>query len=196
MPSSAQDREKWEELYASGGRADRPPSKWVLDTVGRLPNDLSLVDIAGGTGRHAVPIARAGRQVLLVDIALTAVKAAKKAAPNLDVVVADAASLPLRPRQFGVVLVTNFLDRTIFPDLIALLTPGGFLVYETYSVAHLDLVRQGIARGPSSLEYLLKSGELRRLAAALDVLEYEEGEVDDEAGRRCCARLVAQSVKR
>ena len=196
MPSSAQDREKWEELYASGGRADRPPSKWVLDTVGRLPNDLSLVDIAGGTGRHAVPIARAGRQVLLVDIALTAVKAAKKAAPNLDVVVADAASLPLRPRQFGVVLVTNFLDRTIFPDLIALLAPGGFLVYETYSVAHLDLVRQGIARGPSSLEYLLKSGELRRLAAALDVLEYEEGEVDDEAGRRCCARLVAQSVER
>jgi hypothetical protein len=91
-----------------------------------------------------------------------------------------------------VVLVTNFLDRTILPDLIALLAPGGFLVYETYTVAHLDLVRQGIARGPSSLEYLLESGELPRLASGLDVLEYEEGEVDDEAGLRCCARLLAR----
>ena len=192
MPGSAQDREKWEELYASGGRADRPPSRWVMDTVGRLPNDLSLVDIAGGTGRHAVPIARSGRQVLLVDIAWNGVTAAKEAAPGLEVVVASASALPLRARQFGVVLVTNFLDRAIFPDLIALLAPGGFLVYETYTTAHLDLVRQGLAHGPSSPEYLLNPGELPRLGRGLEIQEYLEGEFEDESGRRCCARLLGQ----
>ena len=196
MPSSAQDREKWEELYAAGSRADRPPSRWVLDTVSRLPNDLSLVDIAGGVGRHAVPIARGGRPVLLIDIASNAVTAARKAEPVLEVVVASASDLPLRPRQFGVVLVTNFLDRAIFADLVNLIAPGGFLVYETYIVAHLDLVRQGLVRGPSSPEYLLAPGELPRLVRGLDVLEYQEGEVNDEAGRRCCARLLAQSAKR
>jgi SAM-dependent methyltransferase len=192
MPSSAQDREKWEELYASGGRTDRPPSRWVLDTVSQLPNDLPMVDVAGGTGRHAIPIARTGRPVLLIDIATNAVSVAKRAEPALDVLVASATSLPLRPGQFGVVLVTNFLDRAIFEDLVSLLAPGGFLVYETYTVRHLDLVRQGIARGPSSREYLLASGELPGLAHGLRVVEHWEGEVDDGAGRRCCARLVGQ----
>jgi SAM-dependent methyltransferase len=194
MPSSAKDREKWEELYASGRRADRPPSRWVLDTVGRLPNDLSLVDIAGGTGRHAIPIARAGRQVTLIDIAMYGVTMARKVEPAIDVVVASASELPLRPRQFGVVLVTNFLDRAIFGDLMALLAPGGFLVYETYTVAHLELVRQGVAQGPSSPDYVLTAGELPRLAHGLAVIEHWEGEVEDEAGRRSCARLLAQSV--
>ena len=195
MPSSARDRgdrEKWEELYACGGRADRPPSRWVLDTVSRLPNDLPLVDIAGGTGRHAIPVARMGRQVTLVDIALNGVTTARKAEPAIDVVVASATSLPLRPRQFGVVLVTNFLDRAIFPALIDLLAPGGFLVYETYTTSHLDLVRHGVARGPSSLEYLLEPGELPLLARGLEAVEYSEGDVEDEVGRRCCARLLAQ----
>jgi SAM-dependent methyltransferase len=192
MPSSAQDREKWEELYAAGSRADRPPSRWVLDTVARLPNDLPVVDIAGGAGRHAIPIARTGRPVLLIDIAINAVTAVRKAAPGIDVVVASTSALPLRPRQFGVVLVTNFLDRAIFADLVNLIAPGGFLVYETYTVAHLELVRRGMARGPSSPEYLLAPGELPRLASGLDVLEYQEDEVDDDAGRRHCARLLGQ----
>jgi SAM-dependent methyltransferase len=195
MPSSAQDREKWEELYAAGSRADRPPSRWVLDTVSRLPNDLSVVDIAGGVGRHAVPIVRTGRPVLLIDIAINAVMAARKVEPGLEVVVASASELPLRPQQFGVVLVTNFLHRPIFADLVNLIAPGGFLVYETYTAAHLELVRQGFVRGPSSPEYLLAPGELPRLASGMEVLEYWEGDVEDEAGRRCCARLLATSAK-
>jgi len=192
MPSGAQDREKWEELYAAGRRADRPPSRWVLDTVGRLPNDLALVDIAGGSGRHAIPIARTGRQVMLVDVALNGVVTACRAEPAIRAVVARATALPLRPRQFGVVLVTNFLERAIFADLVDLLAPGGFLVYETYTVAHLDLVRKGVAGGPSSPEYLLNPGELPLLARGLEVVEYSEGDVEDEAGRRCCARLLGQ----
>ena len=54
MPSSAPDRgdrEKWEELYACGSRPNRPPSRWVLDTVVPLPNDLTLLRIARGVGR-------------------------------------------------------------------------------------------------------------------------------------------------
>jgi hypothetical protein len=76
-----------------------------------------------------------------------------------------------------------------------LLAPGGYLLYETYTTAHLDLVQRGLARGPQSPQYLLQSGELRALARPLTVVEYWEGEVEDEAGRRCCARLVAQSAE-
>lgn len=190
---SSADRAKWEELYATGARADRPPSRWILDTVARLPNEHPIADIAGGTGRHAIPISRAGRQVVLIDIALPAVMAARNVEPALHVIVANVSSLPLRPRQFGVVVVANFLDREVFTDLIELLVPGGYLVYETYTLPHLDLVRRGVARGPSTEKYLLLPGELPHLAGELDVQEYWEGEVEDEAGRRYCARLLARS---
>ena len=192
MTRGAQDRERWEELYASHARPDRPPSTWVLRTVAGLPNELLLVDIAGGTGRHAVPAAHRGRRVILVDIAFQAVATARAAAPAIDGVIADAANLPFPPERFGVVLVTNFLDRTMFADLVRLVAPGGFLVYETYTTDHLELVNRGMARGPTSTDYLLRPGELRELAAPLAVIEYREGEVDDPAGRRCCARLLGQ----
>lgn len=189
---SAMDRKKWEELYASGARPDRPPSTWVLETLAMLPNDATLLDVAGGTGRHALPAARPGRVVVIADIAFEAVARARAANPMLIGVVADAPLLPFRAGAFNVVLVTNFLDRSIFPDLVSLLAPGGYLVYETYTVAHEELVRRGLARGPQSPDYLLQPGELPTLARPLRTIEYLEVDVEDAAGRRCCARLVAR----
>jgi SAM-dependent methyltransferase len=192
----AKDRKKWEELYASGGRPDRPPSRWVARTLAALPNDVPVVDVGGGTGRHAALVARPGRTVVIADIALQAVAAARTRNPAVLAVVAEAAMLPLRAGSFGIVLVTNFLDRSLFPALTALIAPGGHLVYETYTMAHLELVDRGLARGPHSKKYVLRPGELRELAGGLELVEYWEGEVEDEAGRRCCARLLAQCARR
>ena len=78
---TAEDRRKWEELYATGERPDRPPSPWVIDTVRRLPNDGLLADIAGGSGRHARLLARPDRPVVLADFIFgAAVRAAGAAA--------------------------------------------------------------------------------------------------------------------
>ena len=188
----APDRNTWQELYATGARPDRPPSSWIVDVVGALPNDRPVADVAGGTGRHAVPVARGGRRVVLVDFVAEAVARARGREPSIEGVAADASMLPLRNGTFGVVLVANFLDRSIFPDLIALLEPGGHLVYETYTLAHHELVEKGLARGPHTAEFMLRPGELPELVKSLTVRYYWEGEVEDAAGRRCCARLLAQ----
>jgi tellurite methyltransferase len=190
---TAEDRRKWEELYASGSRPDRPPSAWVLDTVNRLPNDGLVLDVAGGSGRHACNLAGPARTIILADFIYEAVARARSANGSVLAVVADATTLPFAPGSFGTILVTYFLNRDIFTDLVALLAPGGHLVYETYTLAHLDLVRRGIARGPSTAAFLLRPQELPDLVKPLHVLEYWEGEVVDNAGRRCCARLVARS---
>jgi SAM-dependent methyltransferase len=182
----------WQERYASEDRGNRPPSAWVVETACRLPNDLPVADVAGGVGRHAVPLARCGHRVVVVDFVERAVRAAIRPERGVAGVVADTAALPLREGRFGLVVVTNFLDRAIAPELIALLSPGGRLIYETYTLEHLDLVRRGLARGPSSPDVLLRPGELRTLFPSLTVEEYAEREVEDAAGRRHCARLLAR----
>lgn len=189
---TAEDRKKWEELYATGHRPDRPPSSWVVDTLRRLPNDGLVADIAGGSGRHTRPVARPERPVVLADFIEDAVRRARAANTSVQGVVADVTMLPLRAASFGTVLVANFLNRHLFPDLIGLLAPGGHLVYETYTLDHLRLVERGLARGPTTTEFLLRPGELRELVKPLEVLEHWEGEVFDDAGRRCCARLVGR----
>lgn len=189
---TAEDRKKWEELYATGNRPDRPPSSWVVDTLRRLPNDGLIADIAGGSGRHARLIASPDRPVVLADFILDAVRRARDSNTSVQSVVADVTMLPFRSATFETVLVANFLNRFLFADLIGLLAPGGHLVYETYTLAHLNLVERGLARGPSTAEFLLRPGELRELVKPLSVLQYWEGEVQDEAGRRCCARLLGR----
>jgi SAM-dependent methyltransferase len=186
-----EDRIRWHERYVSGDRADRAPSPWVVDTVLALPNAGLVLDVAGGSGRHAIPIARAGRRVVLLDFVEWAVRRACAAEPSVFGVVADVAALPLRAGAFSAVVVVNFLDRDLAGSLAALLAPGGVLVYETYTRAHLDLVRRGLARGPTSAAYLAEPAELRSLFPALDVVAYREEEVADGAGRRHCARLAA-----
>lgn len=188
------DRRHWEERYRADDRRDRAPSRWVLEAAAAVPNAGLAADIAGGAGRHAIPLARAGRTVVLVDFIEGAVARARAAEPRLLGVAADTQALPLREGAFALVVVTNFLLRPLFPALARLLVPGGRLIYETYTLAHLALVERGEARGPSTPAYLLAPMELPRLVQPLRVREHFEGEVHDEAGRRVVARVVAERL--
>ena len=106
-------------------------------------------------------------------------------------IVADVRSLPIRDASVDAVVCVNFLDRSIFGDLARVLRPGGALVYETFTLRHLDLVRLGRARGPRNPAYLLDDGELRTLVAPLVIHDYAEGVVTDDVGERHVARAVA-----
>ncbi len=192
MTSGPADRARWAARYVDRGEGRRPPSAWVLETVAGLPEAWTVTDIAGGDGRHAVPLAEAGRHVVVVDFVERAVRAAVAAAPGALGIVADVTALPLAPGSVDIALCTNFLDRSIFPHLASLLRPGGCLVYETYLTPHMRLVAAGKARGPSSPRFLLAPGELPRLVAPLVVVSAREGVVRDAAGVRCCASILAR----
>jgi SAM-dependent methyltransferase len=197
-------RATWAARWAEHDRpADRPPSAWVLGACAALPQGARVADVAGGDGRHALPLAARGCEVVLVDFTERAVRLGVTAARDrrgtmdgivhgiVHGVVADALALPLRAGAFDAIVIVNFLERALFSHLPSLLRPGGRLIVETFTTDHLRLVAAGRAHGPRNPAYLLAPGELPRLAAPLIVDEYAEVEAMDGPGQRAVARIVA-----
>ena len=151
-----------------------------------LPSGSIILDLAAGRGRHAVPLAAAGRRVIAVDIAEPAIVAARRAGGALDGVVADVTALPFREGAADAVLCVSFLDRSLVAHIRRVLRRGGRLIIETFTRAQLSL-----NRGPRDPAFLLEPGELRSLVTPLRVIESREGLVHDAAGERYVASVVA-----
>lgn len=186
------DRAHWQARYRErGSELNRAPSAWVIDRCLALTARGPIVDVAGGTGRHALALAREGRSVVVLDFVHAAVAAAVHRDANISGIVADVRACPVRAGSAEAVVCVSFLDRSLFPTLIAMLRPGAALVYETFTIDHLEVVARGRARGPRNPEYLLEPGELPGLVAPLDVREFDERLIIDATGERHVARLVA-----
>ncbi len=77
------------------------------------------------------------------------------------------AEWPFVRQQFDAVLVTNYLWRPRFADLLACLKPEGVLIYETFSAGNETVGK------PSRPDFLLAHGELLALCANLRIVAYE-----------------------
>ena len=192
--TTSEGLDKWKERYRGVHGTDKAPSEWLVEAALSLPPDTTFVDLAGGLGRHARPLVEAGRRVVIVDFVESALVSARGSTPQLMAVVADAWSLPFADGTLDALLVANFLERGLFPAFARLLKPGGYLLYETYTLENADLVAEGKARAPRSPRYMLAPGELRVLVSSMTILQYREGIVDDAAGVRACASVFARKA--
>lgn len=167
------------------------PSPFIVEWTERIARErggnLRALDVAMGRGRHAVPLARAGFRTFGVDVRREAVREAMAAGQREGALVrgwcADLTQYPLPGGRFDLVVVSRYLQRDLFPDLLAALVPGGIVIYETFTTA-----QRALGRPPTSPDHLLEPGELRRYFDAFDVLFYEEAPAPDAV-----ARLVARS---
>lgn len=82
--------------------------RWIPETDGR-----TILDIGAGTGRTAIPLARAGARVIAADASEEMLRVAKKRAEQLDVdiefSVSDVMDLPFASRQFQTILIFRVL---------------------------------------------------------------------------------------
>jgi tellurite methyltransferase len=165
---------------------------WILQLAqcdrSRLPllPPRRALDLAMGGGRHALVLARNGFQTFGVDVRLDAVRDAVAAAAREGLTVrgwcADLTTFPLAPDSFDLLIVTRYLQRDLFPSLRGAVRPGGYVIYETFTV-----LQRGLGVGPTSADHLLAPGELRASFAEWDVL------FDDEVSApEAVARLVAR----
>jgi SAM-dependent methyltransferase len=167
--------------HAPGGA----PSAWVGRFAGLIAPGGSVLDVACGSGRHAVWLAAQGLGVTGVDRNADALQGLPA---GIEAVHADleGAPWPLTGRRFDGIVVTNYLWRPLWPDLLAALAPGGVFIHETFA---LGQQRYG---KPSRPDFLLQPGELLRVCADLRVVAFEEGLEAEPT--RCVQRIAAVRV--
>ncbi len=134
-----------------------------------------MLDLACGSGRHARWLAAKGYAVHAVDRDAAAIADLSGCAgvetSRLDL---EGDAWPLSGRRYAGIVVTNYLWRARLNDLLAMLVPGGVLIYETFMLGNAAYGK------PSNPDFLLRPGELREIAAAAGLREvaFEEGYVD------------------
>jgi tellurite methyltransferase len=160
--------------------------EWAAAMASACPPPRRALDLAMGRGRHALVLAEHGFRVFGVDLNLDAVRGTVAQASAHGLVVrgwcADLTEFPLARERFELIVVTRYLQRDLFPTLSDALTPGGVVLFETFTEA-----QRGRGRGPTSPDHLLAPGELRARFDALEVLFYEEVTEPDAV-----ARIVAK----
>ncbi len=184
----ADDRAAWDKTY---NRKDyvfgKEPSLFLVKHVDKLPKGPAL-DIASGEGRHAVYLAKKGFQVEAVDISSVGLRKAQKlAAENgvkIKTVNADLNKYKIQPNTYKVILNFYYLQRSLFPQIIAGLKKGGVLVFETNTMEHL----KNPAGKDFEKEYLLEAGELKKAFAELEIIYYSE----TNDGKNAIASLIAR----
>src|ERR1022692_4133161 len=195
MPSSSNERERWNQRYRDAPGSWTEPDPFLLRAFSEyvqplFPGGGTALDLAGGAGRHSIWMAKQGWEVTLIDVSDAGVEQARQnagpLASHMHFVVDDLTHFKASQTQFEagfeVVMAFFYLKRENFSEMMKAVRPGGLLVYKTLTVAQLKL-----AGGPKNPAHLLEPGELLRLADGLRVLHYRE-----EVAEKATAELVAR----
>jgi 2-polyprenyl-3-methyl-5-hydroxy-6-metoxy-1,4-benzoquinol methylase len=168
------------------------PSTWFLWHAHRIRREDRVLDLACGSGRHALAAAHLGARVVAIDrdASKLGVGARLAAANRLTIHWQELDLEGTWPElgTFDAVLVFNYLDRASMPRILRLVAPGGVLMMETF----LEAQREA-GWGPTSDKHLLRPGELARLVAPLTIIHGREALETVDADRwRAVASVVAR----
>jgi SAM-dependent methyltransferase len=156
------------------------PSAFLVEALNRIGQErelagLSALDVACGTGRDAVYMARRGLTVTAVDVlpdALSRVEdLARRNGVKITTVCNDlerSDSLP-NGSKADVVTVFRYLHRPLFPSLASAINPGGYIIYETFHERNREAGKK-----PCSPAHLLREGELARLYSGFELLIFRD----------------------
>ena len=164
------------------------PAAWLVDNLDVIPRGGMVLDVACGSGRHALFLAERGWRVHAVDrdaVALGQVRQVGQVGRVGEITTEcldlESGNPTLGEGLYDAVIVFNYLHRPLLPAIVNAVRPhGGVLIYETFTIGQAD---RGRPRNP---DFLLRDGELPGLVAPLRVLRAREGDYE--------GRLVASIV--
>ena len=148
-----------------------------------------VLDLACGKGRHSIFLSNLGYNVFSVDIDENKLncfngKLIKKKVTDVE----NINNWPLEKKKFNIIIVTNFLNRAIFPLIINSIKEGGYLIYETFSEGHEKIGR------PNNPKYILKPRELMQLSANMQLITYESIYIKNNSHHFFKQRIFTKNV--
>ncbi len=160
------------------------PSGWIERFCPLVSPNGRVLDLACGKGRHGRLFLKRGNWVLFVDKDVSALSDLHNH-PHGELCELDletGVDWPFQEANYDALVVTNYLYRPHWPDLLNSLKEGGVLLYETFAAGNENFGR------PRNPDFLLKPGELLELAQEqLHVVAYEHGRDGDKVVQRLCA---------
>ena len=185
-------RSDWDAKHRKAGDTDRNPDPFLADALeyvrSAVPGAIDAVDIACGSGRHAIALAAYGLKTVAVDYSAEGLRVCARRAVEKGLAIEtrcldlERSDVDLGEACFDVVAVFRYLHRPLVPLLKRIARPGGIVIYKTFT---REQPRFG--SGPRNPSYLLGENELPALFADFRHLFYRET-CDSEA----TAALIAQ----
>ncbi len=188
-------QQRWDTRYADTDYAELQPSRALLENSHLIPQHGSALDLACGMGANALYLAQRGLTTTTWDLSPVAIAALNNRAITeglaLNAEVRDLSIEPIPADAFDLICVTNFLERSLCPDIEKALHPGGLLIYQTWTAVKVT------NEGPSNPDFLLAENELLRLFPNLAIRYFrDEGNLGDlNQGDRNSSVLVAQKSR-
>ncbi|MEE9328048.1 MAG: methyltransferase domain-containing protein [Cocleimonas sp.] len=185
-------RQKWDDAYRDADYSTAIPAQVLADNFYLLPLEGEALDLACGRAANAKLLAQQGLSVDAVDFSPVLLKGlstfVKEQRLEINCIQRDIESEGLCEKKYDVIVVSYFLNRELFPDIIKALKPNGLLFYQTWSQLGVD------DSGPSNPEFRLQSGELLKHCASMRVILYRENgsQGDVASGLRNEALIIAQ----
>lgn len=164
--------QKWDTIYSQLTKTTMAAAQVLTEHVFLLPKQGVALDLACGLAANALLLAESGLETYAWDISGVAIAQVQQLAreKNLNIIAKqiDIHHTSLPEKNFDVIVVSRFLDRSLTHGIMAALKPGGLLFYQTYT-------RQKISDSPPhNPDFLLAENELLLLFSPLKVLFYQE----------------------
>jgi len=173
-------RDRWDAKHRAAAGGELAPDPFVVECLERCRRDgLSgrALDLACGRGRHALELLRRGFATTACDISPVGLALAREQASSaghelheleLDLESRAGVEALIASGPYDVVVVANFLDRSLLGELGRLLSDQGRLIYTTF---HVDAPGDKPPR-----RFRLERGELGAGLSDLTVLAASESE--------------------
>ena len=146
------------------------PSSWISRFAHLVQPQGQVLDIACGLGRHMRLFHAQNHRVVGIDQSQAAIDAVANLGQAIQADIENG-PWPLSGQQFDAVVVTNYLWRPLWSQILDSVKPGGLLLYETLAQGNEAFGK------PSRADFLLAPGELLQVCKGWHIVAYEHGQL-------------------